>query len=114
VLEYALALDGCLKQLRRVVATDGMLFATVPNVVHPLRIVEQIEKIVGNSLSRKMHGVAKDRLEYLNASLNRFTIGGWRKIMESSGWAVKSVKGGALDPLLLIMAQTCSSRESGS
>lgn len=114
VLEYALALDDCLKQLRRVVATDGVLFATVPNVVHPLRIVEQIEKVVGNSLPRKMHGVAKDRLEYLNASLNRFTIDGWRKVMASSGWAVKSVKGWALDPLLLIVAQACSTRESGS
>jgi ubiquinone/menaquinone biosynthesis C-methylase UbiE len=114
VLEYALALDGCLTQLRRVVATDGTLFATVPNVVHPVRIVEQIEKIVGNSLSRKMPRVAKDRLEYLNASLNRFTLDGWRKVMASSGWAVKSVKGWALDPLLLIVAQTCSTRESGS
>jgi hypothetical protein len=101
-------------QLRRIVATDGMLFATVPNVVHPVRIVEQIETIIGNRLSRKMRGVAKDRMEYLNASLNRFTIDGWGKVMESSGWAVKSVEGWVLDPLLLIVAQTCSSRESGA
>ncbi len=104
VLEYLKPLDDYLAELRRVVRQDGILLATVPNRLHPLRMVEGAEALLWRTLPPTAGLWPRGRLAYLRVSENRFSSGAWRRKLMAQRWQVEWVRG-YWQPLLLICAR---------
>ncbi len=103
VLEYVSPVGSYLNELRRVVAHDGVLVMTVPNILHPVRMAECVEKAVLHPLLRG-HVSTEERRKYLESSINRFRVGKWRHLLSACGWRLYSVEGRNL-PLLMLCAR---------
>ena len=106
VLEYVFPLGIYLNELRRVITDRGCLFATVPNPLHPIRIVERAEKAAYSRLPRLARISPEGRTNYLAASVNRFSIERWRNIFGVHGWQVEEVRGFG-EPLAMLCARAC-------
>lgn len=90
VLEYVDDVPACLREFRRVVRPEGRLFATVPNMMHPIRTLEKAERIARGIVNGR-RWMGDERLRYLTLSRNRPSAKGWREMCEGSDWRVDEI-----------------------
>ena len=99
VFEYLSEPEATARELRRVVRAGGVLVATVPNSLHPVRWAEAVEK------RARQAGVGARgalRREYLELSQNRTALRTWRGLLGRAGWRVEFSKGRTSALLLLV------------
>lgn len=104
VLEYVVDLEGCLAELRRVCRAGGWMFLTVPNPWHPIRWFESVANGALSVGREHLPDRVKGYLEYLTVSTNRFFVRRWKRLLRSSGWECREVRGRA-HPLALLIAR---------
>jgi len=101
VLEYVDNASACLRELARVCRCGGWLVATVPNMMHPVRAVERLERVVRSMLARSERTPGR-RMEYLALSKNRFSLRTWLGLLADSGWQEEEIAGRTRDLLLVV------------
>ncbi len=103
VLEYVAPVSRYLDEFRRVVKPGSYLLFTVPNPLHPIRMIEWFEiRALRRGLGRMW---SQGRLEYLASSINRGSESWWRTQLSEGGWDFIEVTG-RREPLILITARS--------
>jgi len=106
VLEYVAPIWKYLDEFHRVIKPGGHLLFTVPNPLHPIRMVEWLEiRMLRRGLGRYW---PQARLEYLASSINRGTGSSWRESLAQAGWVVQDITG-RRQPLMMISARSRTS-----
>lgn len=90
VIEYVRDPASCLAELRRICSQSAKGLITVPNIWHPVRVVEALERRMGRFAARSDF-YPKGRRAYLELSQNRLGARTWKKICEGAGWECISV-----------------------
>jgi len=88
VLEYVVPLHAQLKELHRVCKDGGVSLITVPNMGHPIRWFEAVERCLVVPIIDRLRGSWREREEYLLLSANRQSIREWRECFARAGWLV--------------------------
>jgi ubiquinone/menaquinone biosynthesis C-methylase UbiE len=104
VFEYVVSLQPQLEELRRISKDGGRMLLTVPNMSHPLRWIEAVEKLFLVPFEGSLPRSFRERGEYLTRSVNRFTVPRWTQCLMRAGWHVLSMDQRDA-PLLLIVAE---------
>jgi ubiquinone/menaquinone biosynthesis C-methylase UbiE len=104
VLEYVVPLQAQLEELHRVCKDGGVSFITVPDMGHPIRWFEAVERCLVSPILDRLRGTWREREEYLALSVNRQSIRGWRECFARAGWTVIATEQ-RFRPLALIVAE---------
>jgi ubiquinone/menaquinone biosynthesis C-methylase UbiE len=92
VLEYVPEPRSCLAELRRVCSETAFGFLTVPNLYHPIRIIERAERKLRH-LAPKWACLGLSRKRYLDLSNSRLSLSAWTRVFSEAGWEVVDVQG---------------------
>lgn len=111
VVEYIGPLEAQLRELHRVCKAGGHAFITVPNMSHPIRWGEAIERFLVSPVLPRLAGSWREREEYLKLSINRVSRRAWRGTFERAGWTVVAIEHRST-PLAMIVAEKVEERES--
>ena len=104
VLEYVVPLQAQLKELQRVCKDGGYSLITVPNMVHPIRWLEAVERWLASPIRDRLGGTWREREECLVLSVNRQSMREWRECFSRAGWIVIATEQ-RFRPLALIVAE---------
>jgi ubiquinone/menaquinone biosynthesis C-methylase UbiE len=104
VLEYVVPLQAQLQELQRVCKDGGYSLTTIPNMVHPLRSLEAVERRLLSPIRGRLGGTWREREDYLALSVNRQSMREWRECFARVGWVVIATEQ-RLRPLALIVAE---------
>jgi SAM-dependent methyltransferase len=104
VLEYLEEPACCLRELRRVGRPGAWLLATVPNIGHRTRKVENVLKPLGSFVRPVAGARGRDWFDYLALSRQRHSYAEWSGLFLECGWKCESVQGRE-EPLLLLAAR---------
>ena len=107
VLEYISDLSSCFAEMHRVTAPGAWMFATVPNVFHPIRIAEWLALKLAPVLEPVLPARLRAHFLYIRLSLNRFGVNRWVALLQSRQWECVEVSG-YLQPLLMIVSRKAS------
>jgi ubiquinone/menaquinone biosynthesis C-methylase UbiE len=92
VLEYVLEPRSCLAELRRVCSETAFGFLTVPNLYHPIRMIERAERKL-RDLAPKWARLGLSRKHYLDLSNSRLSLSEWTRVFSDTGWQVVDIQG---------------------
>ena len=95
---------GVFTEMHRVTADAAWIFATVPNVWHPIRIAEWLALKLSPILRSVLPARLRSHLVYIQLSINRFGAKRWSALLKSAHWDCVEVSG-YLSPLILIVAR---------
>ncbi len=101
VFEYIGNVQAYLAELWRMSSPRASLIITVPNIAHPLRWVERLERIFARGLYTRIGMI--HRTQYLRLSNTRLSSRRWKKLLSESGWTL-SGEDGIYGPLRLLVA----------
>jgi ubiquinone/menaquinone biosynthesis C-methylase UbiE len=104
VLEYVRPIKQQLEELQRVCKVGGHSFITVPNMAHPLRWLEEVEKRIVIPIRGRLSRAWRARDEYLALSVNRQSLREWTELFTRTGWKVIATEQ-LFRPLMLIVAE---------
>jgi len=104
VLEYVVPLQAQLRELGRVCKDGGRAIMTVPDLAHPLRWLEGLERLLVVTFRNILPHAYQARLEYLALSINRFPLRIWAKQLQEAGWKVLASER-SNRPLLIVVAE---------
>jgi ubiquinone/menaquinone biosynthesis C-methylase UbiE len=92
VLEYVPEPRSCLAELRRVCSEAAFGFLTVPNLYHPIRMIERAERKL-RDLAPKWACLGLSRKRYLDLSNSRLSLSEWTRVFSEAGWEVVDIQG---------------------
>ena len=110
VFEYLSDPENVLRELARVTRCGGRLVSTVPNILHPVRWLECVERMFGVCVGRRVPAWYRIRGDYLTASRNRFLVRTWSRVSVKAGWCGLRVRRRAGSLLMLVGHRQKSSR----
>jgi ubiquinone/menaquinone biosynthesis C-methylase UbiE len=92
VLEYVPEPRSCMAELRRVCSETAYGFLTVPNLYHPVRMIERAERKL-RDIAPKWACLGLSRKRYLDLSNSRLSLSEWTRVFSEAGWEVVDVQG---------------------
>jgi len=101
VLEYVSEPRSCLAELRRVCSETAFGFLTVPNLYHPIRMIERAERKL-RDLAPKWACLGLSRKRYLDLSNTRLSLSEWTRVFSEAGWEVVDIQS-LRKPLLFLV-----------
>jgi SAM-dependent methyltransferase len=107
VLEYIPDAGSVFAEMHRVTAARAWIFVTVPNVLHPIRIAEELAFKLIQILHLPLPPRLRSHLVYIRLSVNRFGVERWVELLKRAHWDCEEVSG-YLSPLILIVARKSS------
>jgi ubiquinone/menaquinone biosynthesis C-methylase UbiE len=101
VLEYVPEPRSCLAELRRVCSETAFGFLTVPNLYHPIRMLERVDRKLRDLAPRWARwGFSRER--YLDFSISWLSLSDWMRVFSEAGWEVVDIQG-SRTPLLFFV-----------
>jgi ubiquinone/menaquinone biosynthesis C-methylase UbiE len=91
VLEYVPEPRSCLAQLWRVCSEGAFGFLTVPNLYHPIRMIERAEQKL-RALAPNWACLGLSRRRYLELSNSRLSLSQWTRVFSEAGWEVIDIQ----------------------
>jgi ubiquinone/menaquinone biosynthesis C-methylase UbiE len=101
VLEYVPEPRSCLVELRRICSETAFGFLTVPNLSHPIRMIERAERRL-RDFAPKWAWLRPSRRRYLELSNSRLSLSEWTRVFSEAGWEVVDIQG-SRTPLLFFV-----------
>ncbi len=101
VFEYIAGVEAYLAELWRLSTPKASLFITVPNMAHPLRWAERLERNIASGIYARIG--MNHRTQYLQLSNTRFSSRKWRTLLSEFGWTLGG-EDGSFSPLRLLVA----------